>query len=106
MSPDGNSIPSHGASDTRLIEMFSFRTRKGVTVFARDYNSHTEPKGTRTSSNRIFASFPDGKDGWTTPQPTDIPDSHSRAQALTLPDGRVLLVGNQIAHQFDKGLYS
>ena len=37
--------------------------------------------------------------------PTDIPDSHSRTQAVTLSDGRVLLVGNQTAHTFDRGLY-
>jgi hypothetical protein len=35
---------------------------------------------------------------WTAPIETNIPDSHSRACTARLPDGRIFLVGAQIAH--------
>ena len=97
-------IPASGVDGTRLIEAFSFRSKEGVVVYMRDYNSQTKISG-RISSNRIFACFSDGQGGWSAMYPTDIPDSHSRAQAVRLSDGSVLLVGNQIAPEFDKGLY-
>jgi hypothetical protein len=34
---------------------------------------------------------------WTAPQLSSIPDSHSRTCASVLPDGRVFLIGNQVA---------
>jgi hypothetical protein len=33
---------------------------------------------------------------WTIPQPTNIPDSHTRTCAAVLPDGRRWLVGAQL----------
>lgn len=36
---------------------------------------------------------------------TDIPDANARAHGAGLRDGRVLLVGNQIASQLDKGFF-
>ena len=101
---DGKGISSTGLDKARLLEFFSFRSDKGVVAFARDYSSHTSAID-RKSSNRLYVSFVNSKGVWSTMRPTNIPDSHSRAQALRLSDGRVLLAGNQIAHQFDKSLY-
>ena len=99
-------IPSRGIDKARLIEPFAFRSKHGMVVCMRDYSSYGgSGGGDAIASNRIYASFPDGKGSWSPMYPTDIPDSHSRAQALRLPDGRVLLVGNQIASRFDKGIY-
>lgn len=86
--------------DAALIESFAYRSKDGMVVLMRDY---TKKEG-RPRSNRIYAFFADGKGGWSRGYPTDIPDSGSRAQAFRLPDGRVLLVGNQIAYKFDTGL--
>jgi len=95
-------IPLHGIDDAKLIESFAFRSKDGMVICMRDY---TPPDGNCRPSNRIYACFPDGKGGWSPLYPTDIPDSPSRAQALRLPDGRVLLAGNQIAPKLDSGLY-
>jgi hypothetical protein len=56
-------------------------------------------------NNRMYVSFSDSLDQWPALHPTDIPDSPSRAEAVTLADGTVLLIGNQIAHTFDTALY-
>ena len=100
----GERIPARGVDGAKLIESFAFRSKHGKVAFFRDYSFAKEGK-TGRPSNRIYASFDDGKGGWSVPYPTDIPDSHSRAHALTLPDGRVLLVGNQVASRFDSGLF-
>ena len=96
-------IRSRAVDGARLIEPFVFRSKDGLVLCMRDFSS-SHPSAETKSTNRIYASFGDGKGGWSPFYPTDIPDSHSRAQALRLPDGRVLLVGNQIASQFDQAL--
>jgi len=101
---DNIGLPSRGIDETRLLESFAWRSKQGMVIGLRDYSTHTRDN-VLVSSNRIYVSFPDGKGGWTAAYPTDIPDSHSRAQARRLSDGRVLLVGNQIAHKFDEGIY-
>jgi len=97
-------IPNRGINDAALIESYSFRSKDGLVAFLRDYSTHAKVND-RKSSNRVYACFEDGNGGWSAVYPTDIPDSHSRGQAIKLSDGSVLLIGNQIAHQFDKGLY-
>ena len=53
-------------------------------------------------SHRLFASFSDDEGRtWPPAQPTDIPDSPSLSTAVMLDDGRVLLIGNQVATRFD-----
>jgi len=101
---DDKGIPSYGVDGTRVIEYFTFRSKEGLVACMRDYNTYANDTDL-ISSNRIYACFSNGEGGWSAAYPTDIPDSHSRAQAKKLPDGRVLLVGNQIASEFDKGLY-
>ncbi|MFA5712965.1 MAG: exo-alpha-sialidase, partial [Bacteroidales bacterium] len=101
---DTKGIPVVGVEGSKLLESFAFRAKSGMVVFMRDYNSQTKDNN-RVSSNRIFASFCDDNGKWSPLYPTDIPDSHSRAEALTLPDGRVLLIGNQFTTKFDEGIY-
>jgi len=99
-----NKYPSRGIDGADMIESFTFRDDYGLVLLYRDFGTVAGANRNYTVSNRIYASFEDGKGGWTIPYPTDIPDSHSRSQARRLPDGSVLLVGNQIAHRFDEGL--
>lgn len=101
---DNKGIPYQGVDGAKLIESFAFRSKEGMVACMRDYSTHAKGSD-RRSSNRIYACFSDGKGGWSAMYPTDIPDSHSRAQVRRSPDGRLLLVGNQIAPRFDEGLY-
>ncbi len=102
--PDVKNISSQAIDKANLIEMFSYRSDHGVVAFARDYSSQAT-KGARKSSNRVYVIFENPRGGWYAARPTNIPDSHSRGEAVRLDDGRVLLVGNQTAQAFDKGLY-
>ncbi len=55
-------------------------------------------------SHRVFMSVSrDGGKTWPAAQPTDIPDSPSRRDAVRLDDGTILLLGNQVAPVFDNG---
>ena len=100
----GEKVPSRTVDGAGLIESSGYRSSQGRVVFYRDYSEgDIDPKDYKYS-NRIYASFEDGAGGWSAPYPTDIPDAHSRAHAVRLPDGRVLLIGNQVAYQFDSGL--
>jgi len=55
-------------------------------------------------SHRVFMSISrDGGRTWPPAWPTNIPDSPSRRDIVTLPNGTVLLVGNQVAPAFDNG---
>lgn len=98
----GEGVPLRGVDEARLIESFTYRARDGGYVLLMRYWGHT---GNPVHNNRMYVSFSDTLDRWSAPYPTDIPDSPSRAQALTLDDGTVLLIGNQIAHTFDTALY-
>src|SRR5690606_34135233 len=55
-------------------------------------------------NNRMYVSFRDSDGSWAVPYPTDIPDSPNRTEAVVLDDGRVLLIGSQIA-ELDSGEY-
>jgi len=51
----------------------------------------------RDHSHRLYAATSrDGRE-WTTPQPTNVPDSPSRTHTGSLPDGRVFMLGNQLS---------
>jgi hypothetical protein len=51
-------------------------------------------------SHRLFVSTsPDGGNTWSTPYPTNIPDSPSYTKTIALEDGSVVMVGNQIAEE-------
>lgn len=85
-----------------LIESFIYRAKDGrLVLMLRDWGHSGNP----VHNNRIYVSFNDGEGGWAKPYPTDIPDSPSRAQAITLDDGTVLLIGNQNVNRFDNALY-
>lgn len=85
-----------------LIESFIYRAKDGkLVLMLRDWGTPSNP----VHNNRMYVSFNDGTGGWATPHPTDIPDSPSRAQAITLEDGTVLLIGNQNVNRFDQALY-
>ena len=56
-----------------------------------------EPESCFCHTQRRYHPVPVGRHcNWTAPVPTDIPDSHSRACAAPLPDGRIFLIGAQI----------
>ncbi|WP_170845741.1 exo-alpha-sialidase [Parapedobacter composti] len=85
-----------------LIESFIYRAKDGgLVLMLRDWGTPSNP----VHNNRMYVSFNDGTGGWATPHPTDIPDSPSRAQGITLDDGTVLLIGNQNTNRFDQALY-
>jgi hypothetical protein len=78
------------ASDGHLLcEPSEFRRSDGVLVkLSRD----------RNGSQRLYVSLSqDGGQTWTTAEQTAIPDSPSKATSGVLPDGRVYLIGNQMA---------
>ncbi len=53
-------------------------------------------------SHRMYCSVFDNAAGvWPRATPTDIPDSPSKSCCLRLDDGRILLIGNQMADAFD-----
>lgn len=85
-----------------LIESFIYRAKDGgLVLMLRDWGHNNNP----VHNNRMYVSFNNGEGGWTRPHPSDIPDSPSRAQGITLEDGTVLLIGNQNVNRFDQALY-
>jgi len=98
----GEGVPDTGIDGSPLIESFSYQARDGGTVLCmRSWGTPHKP----TQNNRLYVSFNDGETGWAPPYPTDVPDAPSRAQAVSLADSTVLLIGNQIAWTFDHALY-
>ncbi|MCR6722128.1 MAG: exo-alpha-sialidase [Chitinophagaceae bacterium] len=85
-----------------LIESFMYKTKDGEdVVMLRNWGTSANP----VHNNRMYVSFKKGAGGWGKLYPTDIPDAPSRAQAITLPDGRIVLIGNQNVPRFDAALY-
>jgi hypothetical protein len=95
-------VPNSGIDGAGLIESYTYRARDGGYVLFTRYWGHS---GNPVHNNRMYVSFSDRLNSWSAPYPTDIPDSPSRAQALTLDDGTVLLIGNQNVPWFDEALY-
>jgi len=52
-------------------------------------------------SHRMYVSVSHDGKTWPAAQPTDIPDSPSQSETVVLEDGKVLLIGNQMAPKFD-----
>lgn len=95
-------VTRDGIDGSQLIESFMYRTKDNTKVIMmRCWGTSSNP----VHNNRMYVSFKDENGDWGLLYPTDIPDSPSRAQAITLDDGTVLLIGNQIAPEFDKALY-
>jgi len=101
----GTRVPSRSIDEAVMIESAAYRSPKGMVVLYRDWGPTNTDDTDYKRSNRVYVSFEDGKGGWSVPYPTNIPDANSRVCVMRIPDGRVLLVGNQIAPQFDSGLY-
>jgi hypothetical protein len=98
----GEGVPAAGIDGAELIEPFTYRARDGgYVLLMRAWGHPRNP----VHNNRMYVSFSNNLYAWSAPQPTDIPDSPSRAEAVTLANGTVLLIGNQIAHTLDTGLY-
>lgn len=91
-----------GIDGSDLIESFMYRANDGKKVLMmRNWGTPSNP----VHNNRMYVSFTDDNANWGPPYPTDIPDSPSRAQAISLEDGTTLLIGNQIVPRFDDALY-
>ncbi|HMQ06263.1 MAG TPA: exo-alpha-sialidase [Saprospiraceae bacterium] len=88
---------------SNLIETFMYKAADGTKVLmARNWGTPSNP----VHNNRIYVTFDDGKgNGWGSLHPTNIPDSPTRTQAISLDDGRVLLIGSQNVPYFDEALY-
>ena len=95
-------VQRRAVDEASLIESFIYPAKDGrLVLMLRDWGTPMNA----VHSNRMYVSFNDGEGGWGTPYPTDIPDSPSRAEALTLEDGTVLLIGSQNVPHFDEALY-
>lgn len=95
-------VQREGNDGSRLIECFMYRADDGIKVLMmRNWGTPSNP----IHNNRMYVSFKDEDGSWGLPYPSDIPDSPSRAQAIKLEDGRILLIGNQITTEFDNALY-
>jgi hypothetical protein len=79
---------------TALCEWMVYRARDGKQVILT-----RDPR----MSHRLYAAVSDSDDLGSFPplQPTDIPDTPSKSVTLSLADGTVLLIGNQVAREFD-----
>jgi len=75
-----------------MCEPNVYRRPDGVYVkLARDCTA------TRHEPAHMYASTSSDGKTWTTPVPTNVPDSPSKATSGSLPDGRVFLIGNQVS---------
>lgn len=81
-----------GIDTNRLCEPTHYQAKDGrhVVLLRDDCYSH-----------RMYASISDDGVSWPVAYPTDIPDSPSLSTNVVLPDGTVLLIGNQMAPEFD-----
>jgi len=99
---EAQGVPRTAVDGSSLIESFMYRTKEDEqALMLRNWGTSANP----VHNNRMYVSFKKGSGSWAPPYPTDIPDAPSRAQAIRLPDGRVLLIGNQNVTHFDTALY-
>lgn len=95
-------ISRKGIDGANLIETFMYRAKNDTLVtMLRNWGTNSNP----VHNNRLYVSFSKDGNSWTIPQPTNIPDAPTRAQALRLPNGKVLLMGTQYVREFDKPFY-
>lgn len=96
------SLPRFGIDGATIIETFAYRAKDGgMVLMGRNWGTPSNP----VHNNRMYVTFKNDSGPWESFYPTDIPDSPSRAEALTLSDGTVLLIGNQNVSRFDDALY-
>lgn len=81
-----------GIDTNRLCEATFYQAKDGrhVVLLRDDCYSH-----------RMYVSVSEDGENWPTAYPTDIPDSPSLTTNVVLEDGTVLLIGNQMAPEFD-----
>jgi hypothetical protein len=87
-------FPPEAVDPCRLVEptIYTARDGKNISLMRDDRFSH-----------RMYVSVYDEESNkWCKGLPTNIPDSPSLSQAANVQDGRVLLVGNNMATEFDK----
>ncbi|MFG0249137.1 MAG: exo-alpha-sialidase, partial [Phycisphaeraceae bacterium JB051] len=87
-------FPPQAVDPCRLVEPTLYTTRDGrqMSLMRDDRFSH-----------RMYVSLYDPQTKtWCKGLPTNIPDSPSLSEAANVEDGRVLLVGNNMATEFDK----
>lgn len=87
-------FPPESVDPCRLVEptIYTATDGKKISLMRDDRFSH-----------RMYVSvFDEATKQWAKGFPTNIPDSPSLSKAVTLADGRVLLVGNNMAPEFDK----
>jgi hypothetical protein len=89
--PPGIRIP-RGVDGGRLCEPTVYRTADGKYMMLLRDDAY---------SHRMYASLSADGQRWDAAVPTDIPDSPSLTTSRSLPDGTVLLIGNQMAPEFD-----
>lgn len=99
---EAQGVPRKAIDGAQLIETFSYRASDDTLVMmARSWGTNSNP----VHNNRVYVSFAKTYGQWTTPYPTDIPDSPTRGDALRLPDGTILLIGTHYAPKLDSALY-
>ncbi len=97
-----NGVQRTAVDGSSLIESFMYRTKENEeVVMLRNWGTSSNP----VHNNRMYVSFRKPGGAWGKPHPTDIPDSPSRAQAIKLADGRIILIGNQNVPHYDAALY-
>jgi hypothetical protein len=96
----GAGLPRTAADKAHMIEPVRYRAGDGVPVLIQ--RSMPVTKSDPQNNHRLYVSFGDSSGGWSVPQPTDIPDSPSRSEVITLNKGTYLLIGNHIARQLDR----
>lgn len=97
----GEGVPGSAVDGANMIEPLTYRAADGEPVLLLRFH----PSGGLRHNNRMYVSFRDANGAWAPPYPTDIPDSPSRTEAIALPDGTVLLIGNHMAPELDAGSY-
>ena len=93
-------LPKYAVDRATMIEPFTYRARDGTGVLL--LRSMPLQKTDPENNHRLYVSFETAAGGWSTPYPTDIPDSPSRFEVIVLDDGTTLLIGNQVAPEFDR----
>ncbi|MBT3376447.1 MAG: hypothetical protein HN742_41770 [Lentisphaerae bacterium] len=81
-----------GVDSNRLCEFSVYQAKDGRHVLLGRDDCY---------SHRLYVSFSDDGLTWPPAIPTDIPDSPSLSRTLVLDNGTVLLIGNQMAPEFD-----
>lgn len=91
-------LPRRAVDNASMIEPYTYRASSGDRVLL--MRSMPFTSSDPENNYRLYVSFKDNGDKWSVPHPTNIPDSPSRFEVLR-HNGYFLLLGNQIAPEFD-----